>query len=105
MAFCQIVDKPTQSDEQATRLLALLRDSGPMPPEGARLVMAGPADRGWRVVAVWDTRQACDRFIAERLKPAYAEIGLPYDEIELTTFELHTLVAGDLTGTLEPAGV
>jgi hypothetical protein len=105
MAFCMTVDKPTQTDEQATRLLALLRESGPIPPDGARLVMSGPVDRGWRVVSVWDCRDACDRFIAERLTPAYAEIGLALDDIERTTFELHTLVAGDLTGTLEPSGV
>jgi hypothetical protein len=104
MAFCLIVDKPDQTDEQATRLFAHLCDSGPIPPDGARLVMAGPADRGWRVVSVWDTQEACDRFFADRLEPAYADIGLALDAISRSTFELHTLVAGDVTGTLHPVG-
>jgi hypothetical protein len=105
MAFCQMVDKPTHTDEQAKRLLAVLRESGPFPPEGARLVMAGPGDRGWRVVGVWDSEEAFERFYTERLTPAYADIGLSLDEIAIERFELNTLVAGDLTGTPEPAGV
>ena len=103
MAFCMTADKPTQTDEQATQLLALLRESGPMPPEGARLVMSGRTNRGWRVVTVWDCHKAYERFVAERLLPAYAEIGLTIDDTERTNFELDTLVAGDLTGTPEPA--
>jgi hypothetical protein len=105
MAFCLVVDKPDQTDEQATRLLAHLRGSGPIPPDGARLVMAGPADRGWRVVSVWESQEACDRFFANRLEPAYAEIGLAPGAVSRSTFELHTLVAGDHTGTPDPVGM
>lgn len=60
--------------------------------------MAGPATEGWRVASVWDSEDARDRFFAERLAPAYREAGLSLEGVERTQFEVHTLVAGDLTG-------
>ena len=99
MAFCQIVDNPVESAEQAEQVLAHVRSTGPVPPEGARLMVAGPSDAGWRVVSIWDSEAARDRFFAERLAPAYAQAGLTLDAIERTVFDVHALAAGDLTGT------
>jgi hypothetical protein len=103
MAICLIVENPDQSPEQAEQVLAHVRSTGPVPPEGARLMLAGPADPGYRVISVWDSEEARDRFFAERLTPAYKEAGLSLDSIKRTVFEVHTLVAGDLTGVLQPA--
>ena len=103
MATCLIVENPVQSQEQAEQVLAHIRGTGPVPPEGARLMIAGPADPGWRVVSVWDSREARERFFAERLAPAYAAAELSMDGIRRTEFEVHTLAAGDLTGTPQPA--
>jgi hypothetical protein len=103
MAICQIVVNPDQSDEQAEQVFAHVRSTGPVPPEGARLMLSGPANPGWRVISVWDSEAARDRFFAERLAPAYAEAGLSLESIERTVFDIHTLTAGDLTGTLQPA--
>lgn len=103
MAICQIFENPDQSQEQAERVLAHVRSTGPVPPEGARLVLAGPAAPGWRVISVWDSEDARDRFFAERLAPAYKEAGLSLDSAKRTQFELHTLTAGDLTGVAQPA--
>ena len=105
MAFCVTVDKPGQTDEQAEQLLAVLRAGGTLPPEGARLVMAGPTERGWRTVVVWDCEQAYERFVNERLVPAYAKIGMTLDDVQRTKFELSTLIAGDLTPAPETVGV
>ncbi len=66
-------------------------------------MLAGPANPGWRVISVWDSEEARDRFFAERLAPAYEEAGLSLDGVERTVFEVHTLVAGDLTGVPQPA--
>ncbi len=66
-------------------------------------MLAGPANPGWRVISVWDSKEALDRFFAERLAPAYQEAGLSLDSVKRTLFEVHTLVAGDLTGELQPA--
>jgi hypothetical protein len=103
MAYCLIVENPEQSREQAEQVMAHVRSTGPVPPEGARLVVAGPADPGWRVISIWDSEEARERFFAERLSRAYAEAGLSLDGIKHTLFEVHTLVAGDLTGTPQPA--
>ena len=37
----------------------------PFPPEGARMVLAGQADHGRRVITVWDSREARNSFFAE----------------------------------------
>jgi hypothetical protein len=99
MALCQIVENPEQTEEQAEQVYAHVRSTGPVPPEGARLMVAGPANPGWRVISVWDSEQARDRFFAERLAPAYQAAGLSMDSIKRTVFDVHTLSAGDLTGT------
>ena len=46
----------------------------------------GPANPGWRFVSVWDSQDALDRFVAERLLPAYEQLGLSYDAAERTLF-------------------
>lgn len=103
MAICLIVENPDQSAEQAEQVMSHVRSTGPVPPEGARLMLAGPANPGWRVISVWDSHEAPERFFAERLGPAYKEAGLSLDSVKRTQFELHTLVAGDLTGAAQPA--
>lgn len=103
MALCMIVENSDQSPEQGEHVMAHVRSTGPVPPEGARLVLAGPANPGWRVISVWDSEEARDRFFAERLTPAYQEAGLSFESMERTQFDVHTLVAGDLTGAVQPA--
>ena len=103
MAICLIVENRDQSQEQAEQVLAHVRSTGPVPPEGARLMLAGPANPGWRVISVWDSQEALERFFAERLAPAYEEAGLSFDTVKRTPFEVHTLVAGDLAGAPQPA--
>jgi hypothetical protein len=66
-------------------------------------MIAGPADRGWRLVTIWDSLEAFDRFGEERLAAAVREVGCPMDNVVKTAFEIHTLVAGDLVGTPQPA--
>jgi hypothetical protein len=103
MAICLIVENPEQTQEQAERVMGHVSSTGPVPPEGARLMVAGPANPGWRVVSVWDSEEARDTFFAERLAPAYEEAGLSLDGIKRTVFDVHTLAAGDLTGVPQPA--
>ena len=103
MAICLILENPDQSQEQGEQVLAHVRSSGPVPAEGSRLMIAGPADPGWRVISVWDSDEARERFFAERLAPAYEEVGLSFDSVKRTQFEVYTLAAGDLTGTPQTA--
>jgi hypothetical protein len=97
MAYGIIVENPEMSDEHAQRVFAHVRSTGPVPPEGCRLMLAGPAGPGTRVISVWESQENQERFFSTRLGPAYAEAGLSLDGITLTPFEVNTLVAGDLT--------
>jgi heme-degrading monooxygenase HmoA len=43
-------------------------------PEGCRLHVAGPINEGWRVVTVWDSEDAFDRFRQGKLLPTLQEV-------------------------------
>jgi hypothetical protein len=103
VAICNIFEDLTQTDEQAKNLAAHLRSSGPVLPEGARLFLCGPADRGWRAIIVWDSPEARDQFFNERLAPAYGAAGLSSDSVTRTQFEVRMLIAGDLLGAPKAA--
>jgi hypothetical protein len=103
MPVCMIIENPDQTPEQAQHVLALVRESGPVPPEGARLMVAGPASPGVRIISVWDSEEPIGRFFTERLGPAQKEVGVSLENVKRTVFEVTTLVAGDLTGTPQPA--
>jgi hypothetical protein len=100
MAVCNIIDDPGRTQEQYELIAAHVRSSGPVPPEGCRV---GILSRE-RAITVWDSPEARDRFLAERLAPAYQAVGHSLDEVTRTQFEVDTLVAGDLVGMMpEPA--
>ena len=102
-AICLIIENPDQSAEQVQRVLALVRESGPVPPDGASLMLAGPASPGVRIISVWDSQESIQRFFEERLGPAQREVGVSHENAKRTVFDVTTLVAGDLTGTAQPA--
>jgi hypothetical protein len=94
MAICNIIDDPDRTQQQFERITAHLRGSGPVPPQGCRLVLLGRE----RAITVWDSSEQRDRFLAERLGPAYEAAGLSLDEVTRTQFDVDLLVAGDLAG-------
>jgi hypothetical protein len=103
MAICNIIDDPGRSAEEYERITAHVRASGPTPPEGCRLVLLSRE----RAITVWDSPQDRDRFLAERLGPAYQAMGRSLDEVSRSQFEVDMLVASDLAGmapTLVGAG-
>ena len=71
-----------------------MRGSGPTPPDGCRLGVIGRHG----AITVWDTPEDRDRFLAERLAPAYESAGRSLDEVSRRQFDVEFLVAGDLTG-------
>ena len=94
MAICNIIDDADRSAEAYERITAHVRGSGPTPPEGCRLVLLGRE----RAITVWDSPEDRDRFLAERLAPAYRAVGRSLDEVTRSEFEVDMLVAGDLAG-------
>src|SRR5436190_17121268 len=94
MAICNIIDDADRSAEEHERITAHVRGSGPTPPEGCRLVLLGRE----RAITVWDSPEDRDRFLAQRLAPAYQAVGRSLEEVTRSQFEVETLVAGDLAG-------
>jgi hypothetical protein len=43
-------------------------------PNGCQLHIAGPVEQGWRVITVWESREAFDGFREEKLLPAIREV-------------------------------
>jgi hypothetical protein len=44
-------------------------------PDGCRLHIAGPSERGWRVITVWESEEDFQQFRNEKLIPALREVG------------------------------
>jgi hypothetical protein len=103
MAYCQIFEHPDLTPEKMEQVMAHVRTTGPILPEGARLLVAGRSDPGMRLITVWDSNEARERFVSGRLSDAYDEAGLSLDRGNATVFEVLKLVAGDLTGAPQPA--
>jgi hypothetical protein len=55
------------------------------------------------VISVWESKEALERFFSERLRPVCEPAGVDFDKVKQTVYEVHTLVAGDLTGALATA--
>jgi hypothetical protein len=103
MAFCSILEDLWQTPEQAAQIATHLLSTGSVLPNGARLLLCGPADCGWRVITVWDSPQARDRFFDERLAPAYEAAGSSLKRVTRAEFKVQMLIAGDLVGPPAPA--
>jgi hypothetical protein len=103
MAFCSILEDLGQTPERAGQINAHLLSSGSLLPDGARLLLWGPADHGWRMITVWDSEEARDRFFTERLRAAYEAARSSFDGVTCTQFNVQMLIAGDLVGPPTPA--
>jgi hypothetical protein len=103
MSLCLIIEHPDQSQEQAEQVMAHLRSTGPVPPQGARIGIGGPGEPGWRFVSLWDSEQDLQRFFADRLAAAYQQAGLSFENVKRTMFEVHTLFVADNAGVPQHA--
>jgi hypothetical protein len=94
MAICNIFETPGRTPADLERIAEHLRTTGPVPPEGCRLVLLG----GEYAITVWDTEADRDTFVSQRLRPAYEATGLPVHTLRPKQFVVDTLIAGDLVG-------
>jgi hypothetical protein len=64
-------------------------------PAGCKLHIAGPVEQGWRVITVWESREAFDRFREEKLLPAFREVAgeAPPPAAEPEVNPVHKLIA------------
>ncbi len=54
--------------------------------------IAGPSEDGWRVVDVWETQEAFETFLTERLLPVAREVGF-FAELP-QSFTVYDIVVG-----------
>lgn len=62
---------------------------GNMPPAGMLYHVAGPTDNGWRVVEVWESQEAADRFFQEKLERALQNAKI---EVQPQVFQVHNVM-------------
>ena len=76
MAVAIVMELPNTTTEQYDRLVeTVLGPEGKIsPPE--LFHVAGPTDAGIRIVTVWESEQAFQKFIQERILPAAQQAGL-----------------------------
>ena len=70
-----------------------LTPNGSTPP-GALFHWVAPSSDGWRVVDVWESREAFDKFAEEQIGPYMAEAGLT-ELPEMKFYEVHNYLGRD----------
>jgi len=80
--------------EEYDRLVAEVGDQSP---PGLILRAAGPAERGWRTIDVWESKVDLQRFEVEALRPALERSGISWFGRWVTVEELavHHLLRQD----------
>jgi hypothetical protein len=86
MPIAQIIEMPGAGVLEYEQAFALLHPDGAWP-EGQINHIAGPTPDGFRVIDVWDSRQAFERFERDVLAP------LGFSGMPRIEFPVHNLVA------------
>jgi hypothetical protein len=91
MAVAMVMEWQGVTQDQYEEVIKFL-DLDANLPEGGILHIAGPGLDGWRVVDIWESQEAFERFQAERIGPAAAEAGL-LGEPTIQIFPIHNIYA------------
>jgi hypothetical protein len=87
MPIAQIIEMPGATERDYDQAFALIHPDGVWP-DGQLGHIAGPTPDGFRVIDVWESREAFERFEQQVLSPL-GFTGLPRSE-----FPVHKLLAG-----------
>jgi quinol monooxygenase YgiN len=74
MAICVIFEAPGMTQAQYDQVRNAV--AGDRPPEGALSHVAGPTENGWYVVETWESQEALDRFVSDKLQQALQKAGI-----------------------------
>ena len=75
MAVAFLLDFSGMTQELYDQLVETVEAGGKIP-EGRILHIAGPIEGGWRVVDVWESQEAVNKFFQEVLGPAAQAAGM-----------------------------
>ncbi|HEV7461279.1 MAG TPA: hypothetical protein VGN78_12130 [Solirubrobacteraceae bacterium] len=91
MAFVRLFDNPEGTQEQYDAASEQLGITSENLPDGGVLHVAGPSPNGgWRVVEVWESEEAAQKFDEETLLPLLQSVGVDRPEPEI--WSVHNLV-------------
>jgi hypothetical protein len=76
MAIGVLCEIPGGTQKQYDQVMDKLNLGGKVAPGGVSHV-AGPMDGGWRVVDVWESKEAFEKFFQTKLGKALQEAGIP----------------------------
>ena len=76
MAIAMIFDNPGGTQAQYDEVHAAVTPDN-RPPAGLLYHVTGPTETGWRVVEVWESQEAADRFFRDTLGPALQRANIP----------------------------
>jgi hypothetical protein len=79
-----------QYDEVVERMGYL---PGGLPAPNVLFHWVTPIENGFRVVDVWESREAFDQFAREKMVPLFEEVGVRVPS-EITYFEVHNYLSG-----------
>ena len=79
MATAYLFEIPGITQDQGAAIIRELGLGG-KPPAGQVLHVEGPMEGGLRVVDVWESQEALDAFVRDRLMPAIQRLGIAFPE-------------------------
>ncbi len=89
MAVAFLQELPGATQEQYDQVVETLRGQTA---EGRIFHVAGPIEGGWRIVDVWESQEAVNKFFQEQLGPAAQEAGM---EMRIPQFwPVHNMLSG-----------
>jgi hypothetical protein len=91
MSLVVIATTPGMTAELYDRSQEKMGLVGTLPP-GCTAHIAGPSPDGWRVVAVWESTEALQRFATEKLQPVLAALGVAPPPAPPVIYPLHAQV-------------
>ena len=91
MAVAFLQELPGMTQEQYDQIAETLQRRFKTS-EGRIFHVAGPMEGGWRVVDVWESQEAVNKFFQEQLGPAAQEAGM---EMRIPQFwPVHNMLSG-----------
>lgn len=91
MAFVRLFDNPDATQEQYDASFEAIGASEANMPVGGILHVAGPGPNGgWRVVEIWASEEAAQKFDEERVDPVLRQVGIQRPAPQ--TWHVHNLL-------------
>jgi len=91
MSVAVIIDMPGGRQKEYEQVIASVFPEGKLP-KGWQVHLAGPTDKGWRIVNVVPSQEEFETFARDRLRPALEQAGEGDITPQVTYFQVHRLI-------------